>query len=69
MADFSTILQTPEIRALAATRYEVAHIERAGEGSAEDAVYDEQDAFYLPVAGLSEVTRMGPDLTLYRLRP
>lgn len=59
----------PEIRALAATRYEVAHIERAGEGSAEDAVYDEQDAFYLPVAGLSEVTRMGPDLTLYRLRP
>jgi hypothetical protein len=58
-----------EVRALARTRYEVAHEERSTDGDATGAVYDQQDAFYLPVTGLAAFTRMGPNLTLYRRRP
>jgi len=31
-------------------------------------VYDQQDAFFVPLAGLGSVTRPGPALTVYRLR-
>lgn len=32
------------------------------------AVYDQQDAFFLPLGGLGTVTQPGPTLTVYRLR-
>lgn len=57
-----------EVRALAEGRYDEVHVERATEGPT-DGVFDQQDALYLPVAGFSGFTRMGPTLHLYRLRP
>ncbi len=58
-----------EVRALARERYTVAHVESASRGDTTGAAYDQQDAFYLPVSGLGAWTRMGPNLTLYRLSP
>jgi hypothetical protein len=58
-----------EILALTKERYTVAHAERSAEGDTSGAVWDQQDAFYLPVSGLGPWTRMGPNLTLYRLSP
>lgn len=54
------------VLALAAERYDRVHTEAAG--GTPDAVYDQQDAFYLPVARFQGFTRMGPTLHLYRLR-
>jgi len=56
------------VRALAASRYTLVHEERATRGDTSAAVFDQQDAFYLPVAGFGAFARMGPDLRLYRLR-
>ena len=56
-----------KVRALARARYEVAHEERSHTGAV--GTYDQQDAFYLPVADWEGHTRMGPNLTLYRRRP
>lgn len=57
-----------EVRRLAEDRYELVHEERGSRGPTADAVFDQQDAFYLPVAGFAAFERMGPDLRLYRLR-
>jgi hypothetical protein len=57
-----------QVRRLAEERYELVHEERAARGPTADAVFDQQDAFYVPVAGFAAFTRMGPDLRLYRLR-
>jgi hypothetical protein len=38
-------------------------------GRRDDGVYDPADAFYVPLAGLDTVTRPGPRLRIYRLRP
>ncbi len=57
-----------EVRRLAEERYELVHEERASRGPTSEAVFDQQDAFYLPVAGFGDFERMGPDLRLYRLR-
>ena len=56
------------VRELAAARYDEVHVERATDGPVA-AVFDQQDALYLPVAGFSGFTRMGPTLHLYHLRP
>jgi hypothetical protein len=56
------------VRALVAERYDVVHVESATEGPTADPVFDQQDAFYLPVARFAGFTRMGPTLSLYRLR-
>jgi len=34
----------------------------------DDLVYDRQDMFYMPFAGLSHVTRPGPNFALYARR-
>ncbi|MFZ5476897.1 MAG: glycosyltransferase family 39 protein [Myxococcota bacterium] len=52
-----------EVRALL-SRYEAVHAERSHERCA--AVFDQQDAFYMPASRFTEFTRMGPNLTLYR---
>ncbi|MDP2307033.1 MAG: glycosyltransferase family 39 protein [Pseudomonadota bacterium] len=57
------------VQALAQARYERVHTESATDGPTADPVFDQQDAFYLPVAHFSGFTRMGPTLHLYRLRP
>lgn len=56
-----------ELTALLAARYELAHEERAFR-DATGAVFDQQDAFYMPAAGFSGFDRIGPTLRLYRLR-
>ena len=56
-----------ELEPLLASRYELAH-EEVGAADPEGPVYDQQDALYLPAARFSGVTRMGPNLRLYRLR-
>lgn len=56
------------VRALVAERYDLAHTESATSGSTRAPVFDQQDAFYLPVARFEGFTRLGPTLHLYRLR-
>ena len=55
-----------ELRALATRRYELAEAFRATSGRARSAVYDWQDAFFMPVSGFSTVTRPGPTIFIYR---
>lgn len=56
-----------ELAPLLEARYELAH-EELGAGPESAPLYDQQDALYLPAAGFRGVTRMGPNLRLYRLR-
>jgi len=55
-----------EIDALLAERYELVH-EALARRSAGPSRFDQQDCFYMPVAGFRHFGRMGPDLRLYRL--
>lgn len=50
-------------------RYEVEHVFPAYDASSHALVYDRDDDFYLPLAGLSAVIRPGPNITIYRRRP
>jgi hypothetical protein len=54
-----------DVRGMAMDRYVLAHAELAG--PPESGVFDQQDAFYLPVARFEGYRRMGPNLQLYRL--
>jgi Dolichyl-phosphate-mannose-protein mannosyltransferase len=56
----------PSLRALAADRYELAFVSRGTKGAARSAVYDMQDAFFMPVSGFSTVERPGPTVFIYR---
>jgi 4-amino-4-deoxy-L-arabinose transferase-like glycosyltransferase len=56
----------PRLLALAAERYELAHAVHGDRSH--DAVYDLQDAFFLPIAGFREVERPGPVIRIYRLK-
>jgi hypothetical protein len=56
------------VRDLVAQRYDLAHTEAATTAPTPAAVFDQQDAFYLPVARFDGTARMGPTLHLYRLR-
>ncbi|HEX6973637.1 MAG TPA: glycosyltransferase family 39 protein [Vicinamibacterales bacterium] len=58
----------PALRALAATRYDLVHTVRATHGSAALAVYDPQDAFFLPFSRFDTVERPGPTIAIYRRR-
>lgn len=40
----------------------------ATKGAARSAVYDLQDAFFMPVSGFSTVIRPGPTVLIYRRR-
>ena len=63
----STYTRMPwQLRSLTATRYSLAHSVVATEGGRRDAVYDLQDAFFLPVWGFWTVERPGPTVLIYK---
>jgi 4-amino-4-deoxy-L-arabinose transferase-like glycosyltransferase len=58
----------PPLRRLAAERYDVAQTIAATKGAARSAIYDPQDAFFMPVSGFSTVIRAGPTILIYKRR-
>jgi 4-amino-4-deoxy-L-arabinose transferase-like glycosyltransferase len=56
------------LRRLAMEKYELVFSVRATRGRAASAVYDLQDAFFLPVSRFSTVDRPGPTIRIYRRR-
>lgn len=62
----------PELRQLALEKYLLASIVRGTKGRVTDggttAVYDLQDAFFMPIDGLITVERPGPTVLIYRRR-
>ena len=58
----------PALRRLAAERYELAFAARGTKGAAGAAVYDLQDAFFMPVSDFQTVERPGPTVLVYRRR-
>jgi hypothetical protein len=59
----------PQVRALALRDYELVHRVRATRGRARAAVYDRQDAFFMPLWGFWTVERPGPTIGIYRRVP
>ena len=57
------------LRRLAAARYDLVQTIAATRGAARRAVYDLQDAFFMPVSGFNTVIRPGPTVLIYRRRP
>jgi hypothetical protein len=57
-----------ELRSLAAARYDLVHTVPATRGRSERAVYDPQDAFFLPLSRFETVIRPGPTIRIYRRR-
>lgn len=49
--------------------YDVVHDFRTGADNAKGRVYDQQDAFYLPLSGFANIVRPGPSFELYHKRP
>jgi hypothetical protein len=59
--------QTPApLRDLAKEKYDLAFTARGVKDETASAVYDLQDAFFLPVSGLATVERPGPTISIYR---
>ena len=58
----------PALRQLAAVKYDLVFSVHATRGHATSAVYDVQDAFFLPMSGLGTVQRPGPTIRIYRRR-
>ena len=58
----------PPLRRLAAERYDLAQTIAATKGAARSAIYDPQDAFFMPVSGFSTVIRAGPTILIYKRR-
>jgi hypothetical protein len=61
----------PELRQLAGTKYTLVYMVRATKGqidgpAARAAVYDLQDAFFMPMSGFSSVERPGTTISIYR---
>ena len=56
------------LRALVSERYDMVHEVRGLTARAGAAIYDRQDAFFLPIAGFSGVERPGPTVRIYRRR-
>lgn len=59
----------PEIRQLAQQRYVLVQAFTATRGRARSAMYDHQDAFFMPVSGFWTVLRPGPTILIYRRAP
>ena len=57
------------LRQLVAARYDLLREVAATRGTAAAAVYDLQDAFFLPLSRFDTVVRPGPTIRIYRLRP
>jgi len=58
----------PAIEALAAARYVPIRVFAATRGEGDPANYDQQDAFFLPLAGFRDVLRPGPTIVVYARR-
>jgi 4-amino-4-deoxy-L-arabinose transferase-like glycosyltransferase len=58
----------PALRLLANSSYDLVFTVRGTSGAAAAAVYDLQDAFFLPLAGFRTVERPGPTIMVYRRR-
>jgi 4-amino-4-deoxy-L-arabinose transferase-like glycosyltransferase len=58
----------PALRRLAGEQYDLVWEIRATRGAAARAVYDLQDAFFMPVSGFQTVNRPGPTIRIYRKR-
>jgi 4-amino-4-deoxy-L-arabinose transferase-like glycosyltransferase len=58
----------PEWLTVLRDRYELERTIVAYDVSSHALVYDRDDDFYLPLAGLSSVTRPGPNIAIFRLR-
>jgi 4-amino-4-deoxy-L-arabinose transferase-like glycosyltransferase len=58
----------PGLQRLANEQYELVNRVSATREGAKDAIYDPQDAFFLPVTGFSAILRPGPTLLIYRRR-
>jgi hypothetical protein len=56
------------LRELARDRYHLVHTIPAARTRGGSAVYDLQDAFFMPVSGFHEVRRPGPTIRIYRRR-
>jgi hypothetical protein len=56
------------VRRLANEKYELVCEVRATRGAAGAAVYDLQDAFFMPIAGFRTAVRPGPTILIYRKR-
>jgi hypothetical protein len=54
------------LRRLAEEKYELVREIRATRGAAGAAVYDMQDAFFMPISGFHTVVRPGPTVLIYR---
>jgi hypothetical protein len=55
------------LRTLVSERYTLAYEVRAMRGRGRSAVFDQQDAFFAPIAGFGDVERPGPNVSVYRL--
>lgn len=61
--------RTPaRLRQLAAERYVLVWSARATSSGARRTVYDQQDAFFLPISGFGAVERPGPNISIHRRR-
>jgi hypothetical protein len=59
----------PPLRRLAAEKYDLVHTIAATRGASRSAaVYDRQDAFFMPVSGFRTVIRPGPTILIYKRR-
>jgi len=59
---------SPLLHQLAADRYQVAQVVQATSGDDRSAVYDLEDAFFMPLNRFNTVDRPGPNITIYRRR-
>lgn len=56
----------PALRQLAQSEYVLVYTARSTQGPARRAMYDEQDAFFMPFSGFSTIIRPGPTVLIYR---
>lgn len=56
------------VRQLAASRYDLAFSVHGTKSESIGAVYDRQDAFFVPFSGFDDVERPGPTIRIYRKR-
>jgi hypothetical protein len=56
----------PELRQLAQEKYALVETFTATRRRTRVAVYDQQDAFFMPVSGFASIVRPGPTISIYR---
>jgi hypothetical protein len=59
---------SPAVAALVENEYDMVQAIFARNPMARASPYDQQDAFFLPLAGFHGITRPGPDFYVYRRR-